>query len=134
MLGNQKHPIKEKIMTSIGSKIKNNKDGVEEILKFLRQIYTGDEMADAFAKYVSFEKRTRKTDEKLQEFIADWEKVKQKGCYLSDMILAFKLLESSKLTEIETNLVLNWTNLKHMKKFQILDRSVWEQIRFCRED
>ena len=67
---------------------------------------------------------TRKTDEKLQEFIADWEKVKQKGCYLSDMILAFKLLESSKLTEIETNLVLNWTNLKHMKKFQILDRSV----------
>ena len=60
-------------------------------------------------------KKDQEKTEKLQEFIADWEnlyeKVKQKGCSLFDMVLAFKLLESSKLTEIETNLVLTGCEL-----------------------
>ena len=90
-------------------------------------------MADAFAKYVSFEKRTRKTDEKLQEFIADWEnlyeKVKQKGCSLSDMVLTFKLLESSKLTEIETNLVLTGVNFSTGKEQENMLTQVKESLR-----
>ena len=70
-LGKQKHPIKEKIMTAIGSKIKNNKEGLSKLLKFLKTIYKADEMADAFSKYVDFEKRKRENGEKIQEFIAD---------------------------------------------------------------
>ena len=66
-LGKQKHPIKEKIMTAIGSKIKNNKEGLSELIKFLKTIYKADEMADAFSKYVDFEKRKRENGEKIQE-------------------------------------------------------------------
>ena len=63
-------------------------------------------MADAFLRYGTFEKRVRSKEEKL----LDWEKVQQKGCTLSDMVLAFKLLQSSKLSDIATKLVLTRVN------------------------
>ena len=101
-------------MTVIGRKIKNNKEGLGNLLKFLKTIYKADEMADAFSKYVDFEKRKRENGEKIQEFVADWEnlytKVKAKGCVLADMVLAFKLLQACKLSDIETNLVLTGIN------------------------
>ena len=55
-LGKQKHPVKEKIMTSIGTQIKDNKDGLQELLKFLKTIYKSDEMAEAFMRYFAFRK------------------------------------------------------------------------------
>ena len=71
-------------------------------------------MADAFSKYVDFEKRKRENGEKIQEFIADWEnlytKVMAKGCVLADKVLAFKLLQACNLSDIETNLVLTGIN------------------------
>ena len=57
-------------------------------------------MADAFLRYGTLEKRVRSKEEKL----LDWEKVQQKGCTLSDMVLAFKLLQSSKLSDVATKL------------------------------
>ena len=72
-------------MSSIGEKIKNNAEGIAILRKFLKTIYTADEMADAFLKYVTFEKRIQRKDEKLEEFISDWEnlyaKVQQKRIY-----------------------------------------------------
>ena len=132
-LGKQKHPIKEKIMTSIGEEIKNNEQGLEKLLEFLRTIYTADEMADAFLKYVTFAKRVRRKDEKLQEFISDWEnlyaKVQKKGCTLSDMALAFKLLQSSKLSDIETNLVLTGVNFSTGKQTKNMLGHVKESLK-----
>ena len=133
ILGKQKHPIKEKIMTSIGEKIKNNAEGIAVLLEFLKTIYTADEMADAFLKYVTFEKRIRRKDKKLQEFISDWEnlyaKVQQKGCTLSDMVLAFKLLQSAKLSDIEMNLVLSDVNFSDGKQSNDMLVQVKESLR-----
>ena len=109
-LGKQKNQIKDKIMTAIGDKLTNNKDGLEELIKFLKTIYSSDEMADSYEKYVNFEKRVRKKEEKLQEFIADWEnlynKTENKGCKIADMVLAFKLLQTVTLPDIKINLFL----------------------------
>ena len=44
-LGKQKNQIKDKIMTAIGDKLTNNKDGLEEFIKFLKTIYSSDDMA-----------------------------------------------------------------------------------------
>lgn len=109
-LGKQKNPIKEKIVTAVGDEIKNNVNGLEILLEFLDTIYKTDEMADSFQKYCTFERKERKKDEKISEFIGDWEnlytKTKKQGCTLTDMVLAFKLLKACKLSDIETNLVL----------------------------
>ena len=69
-------------------------------------------MADAFLRYGTLEKRVRSKEEKL----LDWEKVQQKGCTLSDMVLAFKLLQSSKLSDIATKLVLTRVNFSIVKQ------------------
>ena len=90
-------------------------------------------MAEAFMRYVAFKKRGRNKWEKLNEFIADWEnlyeKVKQKGCSLSDMVLAFKLLEAAKLTDIETNLVLTGVDFVNGKTQGTMLSQVKESLR-----
>ena len=45
--------IKEKIVTQIGEKLKDNADGIKELLKFLDGIYKKDEMATAWGWYVA---------------------------------------------------------------------------------
>ena len=46
--------IKEKIVTQIGDKLKDNADGIKELIKFLDTIYNKDDMADAWDRYVEF--------------------------------------------------------------------------------
>ena len=132
-LGKQKNQIKDKIMTAIGDKLTNNKDGLEELIKFLKTIYSSDEMADSYEKYVNFEKRVRKKEEKLHEFIADWEnlynKTESKGCKIADMVLAFKLLKACDLTDIETNLVLTGVNFAVGKEKENMLEQVKESLR-----
>ena len=100
-LENHSSKIQEKINTQIGDKLEDNEHGIDELLKFLEGIYQKDSMADAWEKYISFEKF--RCDEKtaIKQFIADWEdqyyKLKNVGCEYSDMILAFKILDSARL-------------------------------------
>ena len=54
-------------MKAMGSKIKDNKDGISELLKFLKTIDKADELADAFNKYGDFGKRKLENNEKIQE-------------------------------------------------------------------
>ena len=106
------HPsrIKEKILTQLGDTLVDNPDGITELLKFLDEIYTLDDMSDAWDKFSEFTSFTKKPDQHMDIFIAEWEnsyhKAKKVGCDYSDIILAFKLLKDAKLSEIETKLVL----------------------------
>ena len=110
------HPsrIKEKIITQIGEKLQDNADGIKELLAFLDKIYTKDDMADAWDKFCAFNSLTKKPDQDMDIFIAEWEnsyhKAKKVGCEYSDMIQAFKLLKDARLNEIETKLVLTGVN------------------------
>ena len=128
-LGKQKNPVKEKIMTSIGDQIKNNEKGLDVLLTYLESIYKKDDMADSFEKYCTFEKREKRRDEKIPEFIADWEtlyaKTQKQGCTLTDMVLAFKLLKACKLSEMEVNLVLTGVDFGRGKD----DKSMLKQVK-----
>ena len=106
------HPsrIKEKIVTQIGEKLKNNADGMKELLKFLDEIYKKEDMAEAWDRYSEFASATRQADKSMEDFISEWKNIYHKakvvGCDFSDTILAFKLLQDANLSKIDIKLVL----------------------------
>ena len=69
------HPsrIKEKILTQLGDKLQDNENGIKELLDFLDKIYTKDDMADAWDKFSEFTSFTKKPDQHMDIFIAEWE-------------------------------------------------------------
>ena len=125
------HPsrIKEKINTQIGTKLKDNANGLKELLTFLDGIYSKDDLADAWDKFCDFSYFYKKPEQSMSDFIADWEncyyKMKNNDCTYSDIILAFKLLQASKQNEIETKLVLTGVNYKDGRA----DKDLLEQVK-----
>ena len=67
-------------------------------------------MADAWSKYKGFQKVARKENVSINDFIADFEKeyvlAKSAGCVYSDVLLAFRLLEATKINEMDEKFVL----------------------------
>ena len=109
--------------------MQDNENGIKELLEFLDKIYTKDDMADAWDKFSEFTSFTKKPEQHMEIFIAEWEnsyhKAKKVGCEYSDMILAFKLLKDAKLNEIETKLVLTGVNYTDGKQ----NKDLCEQIK-----
>ena len=52
--------IKKKIDVQIGEKLQNNENGIDDLIEYLDTIYEIDEMCDAWQKYKSFQKVSRK--------------------------------------------------------------------------
>ena len=129
------HPsrIKEKIMTQIGDKIKDNAEGIKELLKFLDTIYDIDDMADAWDKFTEFSSFSRKVEQSIPEFIADWTncyyKLKSVGCEYPDMILGFKLLQDAKLNDMETKLVLTGVDYAEGKSKKNLEKQIIDSLK-----
>ena len=86
-------------------------------------------MADAWDKFCEFSHFMKKSDQTMSNFIAEWEnsyhKMKKVECVYSDLILAFKLLQASKLNEIETKLVLTGVNYAEGKR----DKNLLQQVK-----
>ena len=114
----ENHPsrIQEKITTQMGDKLIDNEKGIDLLIEFLEGIYKKDSMADAWEKYTTFEKFRFDNKIILKQFIADWEnkyhQLKNEGCAYSDMILAFKLLDSCKLSAVDQKFVLTGVDYK----------------------
>ena len=106
--------VKDKIDNGLTDEKLNCTDGIKNLLNFLEAIYKKDTMSDAFDKYKDFTQIRRKGDAGIQAFIAEWSmsysKAKTAGCEMSDMVLAFMLLDAANLNAIERNLVLTGVN------------------------
>ena len=74
------HPsrIKEKIVTKIGDKLKDNPNGIKELLTFLDTVYGVDDMAHVWENYKAFSSSVRKPNQDINEFLPDWEMSYQK--------------------------------------------------------
>ena len=96
-------PIKEKIDTQMKDSDLTDKDGISKLLALLAEIYKTDDMGDAYESYADFIKLRRKPGIAIKTFISDWEnayhKVKNNGYEMSDMVLAFSLLDTAELFE-----------------------------------
>ena len=110
--GMEDHPsgIKEKIIVKIGDSLENAPDGITKLLEFLDSVYKEDDMSAAWMKYKNFNKIVRAEGVTVSDYIAEFEKeyllAKSAGCVYSDIILAFRLIESSNLTEVDEKFVL----------------------------
>ena len=119
--GLEGHPsgIKEKITVNIGDKIQDADDGIDELIKYLDTIYKEDEMAEAWFKYKSFQKVVRAENVVVNQFIAEFEKqyllAKTAGCDYSDTLLAFRLLEATRLGEMDEKFVLTGVDFSSAK-------------------
>ena len=93
-------------------------------LKYLDSIYKEDEMASAWGKYKNFQKVVRSEDTLVNHFIAEFEKeymlAKTAGCEYSDTLLGFRLLEATKLTEMDEKFVLTGIDFSSAKTKQDL--------------
>ena len=125
--------IKEKVDTQLGDTLANNEDGMKLLIEFLDEIYTKDDMADAWDKFCDFSYFYKKSEQSMSEFIANWDncyhKLKSANCEYSDVILAFKLLQASKLNEIETKLVLTGVDYASGKTNKNLLKQVKESLK-----
>ena len=111
--------IKDKVDEAVEEEKLNCSDGIKNLLEFFEKTYKKDSLADGFEKYISFEKLKRSPNTGVQEFIPEWNAAYKKavniGCSLSDKVLAFKLLHSANLSNIERNLVLTGVNYETKK-------------------
>ena len=115
------HPsqIKDKIVTKIGKNLVGADDGIEKLIAFFDSIYKKDGMAEIWDRYQAFSNFCRKPTEDLLDFLPNWEmlyqKLKTSGCEYTDTILGLKLLQDSKLNDIDTKLVLTGVNYESAK-------------------
>ena len=120
--------LKEKVVTQIGDKIRDNADGIKELLEFLDTIYDKDDMADVWDKFSEFSNMSRRADQDINQFMADWSnsyhKLKATGCEYPDKILGFKLLEAANLNDMERNLVLTGVDFAAAKTEKTLEKQV----------
>ena len=117
-------PIKEKIDTQMTDEELSCKEGITNLLKFLAEIYKTDDMGEAYDNYVEFVKLRRKPGVSIKTFISEWEnsyhKVKNNGCEMSDMVLAFNVLDTADLSEMDRKLVLTGVNYSEGKSKKTL--------------
>ena len=129
------HPsrIKDKIVTKIGSKLEGNASGIKELTTFLDSIYDVDEMADVWERYKAFSSHARKPNQDINEFLPDWEmcyqKLKTSGCDYPDIILGLKLLEDSKLSDMDTKLVLTGMDYSSAKTDKNLQTQITNSLK-----
>ena len=69
------HPskIKDKIDTQIGEKLVECETGIDELLKFLKELYKIDDFTESFRSYMTFESISRKPDEDIKDFVNRWD-------------------------------------------------------------
>ena len=86
-------------------------------------------MSAAWTKYKNFKRIVRGEGVSVNDFIAEFEKeyilTKSAGCEYSDIILAFRLLEASKLSETDEKFVLTGVDYPEAKE----KKNLFDQVK-----
>ena len=90
------------------SKLKGQ-NGVGEIMGKLKELFAKDSEQAAFLAYEQFETYMRPAEKTMVEFINEWErryaKIKEKKMELPDGVLAYRLLKSANVSDIQQTMV-----------------------------
>ena len=99
------------------------KNGADELLKKLRDLYSKDKEQSAFKAYEDFENYQRPENMNITDFLNEWErryeKIKSKEMALPDGVLAYRLLKSTNVSAEKQQLVratVSTLTLDNMKK------------------
>ena len=118
------NPLGDKLEEEIGESAEATTKGVTVILDKLKEWFGKEEDIDAFINYKEFEGKSRDINEDVLKFVNEWEslynKCKAREDTISDRVLAFKLIVSCNLSEMDHKLVFREakSNEKDGKVFQ----------------
>jgi hypothetical protein len=102
--------IRDKVFDEFGIDKLGAEDGMKELIKFMDEKLGKDELTDSFDKFVDFENYARENSLSVTEYISKFDqkykRIEKLGMKLPSSILAFKLLEGSKIKAEERMLVL----------------------------
>ena len=121
--------IKEKIFSEIDIDVLNSDAGMEKLIAFLDKRFALDNFVVAYDKYVAWTNLTRNANQKVEDFISDYEcacnDAERYGMKDFEVIKAFKLLDASCLTSVEKQLVFTGIDFEVAKK----DGNLFEQMK-----
>ena len=111
--------IKTKIFAEMDTDQLNADGGMKSLTEFLDKIYMKDPFVEAYEKYMKWNGLYRKGDQKVEEFIHEYNSVckeaESKGIGDFEVIKAFKLLDASCLEPVERQLVFTGIDFKEAK-------------------
>ena len=112
--------IKEKVFSELDTDALNHDEGMKRLLDFFDKRFLKDLFVEAYQKYQKWNGLTRKVDQKVEDFISDYECVckeaENKGVKDFEVIKAFKLLDASSLEPFERQLVFTGVNFEEAKQ------------------
>ena len=103
--------IRDKVFAEIEiAKLKAD-DGLKTLTSYLDSQFAKDDLTETYERYVEFERCKRGANQKINDFILEYEKKhnalsKKKATY-PEIILAMKLIDNSNLTVVDRKLVLS---------------------------
>ena len=101
--------LHERLDRELGDKLPNDKTPVETIIKTLEQWFGVDKGVDLMKVFNDFVAKSRKPDQDLHQYTADFEdgynKLQKMGEKLSSRLLALFLLKNANLTDTEFQIV-----------------------------
>ena len=101
--------LHDKLDRELGDKVQNNPNAVEEILKTLKQWYGVDKDIDLMNVFKDFVNKSRKKEQDLHQYVADFEesynKLEKLGGKLYSRLLALFLLKNAKLADTKIQIV-----------------------------
>ena len=117
--------IREQVMEEVPLVDLKKDDGLKTFLTFTEKKLGKDDMEDCLEKYEEFKQCKRESDQKINEFIHEFEqkyyRILKKGIKLPEEILCFELLSSANISKSKKMLILSGINFD--KKEDLFDQA-----------
>ena len=101
--------LHDRLDRELGDKLQNNPNAVEDILKQLKQWFGVDKGVDLMKVFNDFVNKSRRLDQDLHQYVADFEddynKLEKLGEKLSSRLLALFLLKNANLPDTEFQII-----------------------------
>ena len=97
---------------------------MDKLITYLDKLFKKDELSEVYERYVLFNRFERTSQQKMEDFILEfarrYNRIMQKDMKLPPSVLAFKLLDASKISHKDRQLVL--TAVDYTKKDQLFEQ------------
>ena len=118
--------IRDKVFSEIEMETLKGAEGLKKLLEYLDTQFGKDDLSETYERYVAFERCKRQHEQKINDFILEYEKKynllsKKEGATFTEVILAMKLIDSSALTDVDRKLVLS--GMDYSKKTELFKQS-----------
>ncbi|XP_057302644.1 uncharacterized protein LOC130636814 [Hydractinia symbiolongicarpus] len=110
--------VRDKVFSEISIADLNKEDGIDTLIAFMDNLFKKDELTDMYKHYTNFDRYKRKSDETMESYIIEFEKLcnktKKFDMALPESVLAFKLLDGACLKHSDRKLVLTGVNYEEV--------------------